>query len=342
MTLQVASPRYGYVMVGQRKFLAVFDGEDKLYFDRTGAGGRTAVPVDWAVRTFARAGAQSVSYRQGNVTVDIAFAGTTFPGTISIWQAKDNSYGYNMDFGLTGTATLAGKSYKALYLDDSAAFDGRNGLLIIDEKGDGNIGPAYFHPVGMPFLLDGKEYEFGRANGTYALMPSTKKFEPYTERDPNEANGLKVGSPARSFRATTMDGNKLSFPGSFKGKVVMLDFWATWCGPCMAEAPNVVKAYKAWHDKGFEILGVSLDEKGDAARVKSVTAEKGMTWEQVYDGRAWKGAVPGAFGIRAIPEAYLVDGDTGKILAFGDGIRGDKLSKAIEKALAAKQRAGKK
>jgi hypothetical protein len=105
----------------------------------------------------------------------------------------------------------------------------------------------------------------------------------------------------------------------------------------MREAPNVVKAYNAYHGKGFEVLGVSLDQPDSAAVVKDVTGKQGMPWEQVYDGKYFKAAVAQLYKIQAIPAAYLVDGDTGKIIAFGEGIRGEKLADAIEKALGAKR-----
>src|SRR5437016_12598023 len=78
-----------------------------------------------------------------------------------------------------------------------------------------------------------------------------------TDKPKTPAKGDKV----ISFTTTTTDGKKVVFPDDFKGKVVLLDFWATWCGPCMGEAPNVVAVYKKYHEKGFEILGISLDNK---------------------------------------------------------------------------------
>ena len=100
----------------------------------------------------------------------------------------------------------------------------------------------------------------------------------------------------------------------------------------------MVKAYAAYHRKGFEVLGISLDREGAAAQVKEVAAKNGMVWNQVYDGKYFQAAIAKQYGIQAIPEAYLVDGDTGKILALGNAIRGEKLGPAIEKALAANKR----
>ncbi|MCE9520213.1 MAG: TlpA family protein disulfide reductase [Verrucomicrobia bacterium] len=90
-----------------------------------------------------------------------------------------------------------------------------------------------------------------------------------------------------------------------KGKVVLIDFWATWCGPCVAEVPNVVKTYNALHSKGFEIIGISLDS--DKAALTKFTKEKGMPWPQYFDGKGWKNSMATKFGIHSVPTMWLVD-----------------------------------
>jgi len=332
----MASPRYGSIKVQGREFLVAMDGDDKLYVDENGDGDLTNdPPATWAVKTFQRAGV-SYSSKEGTAMIDLNVGGKAVPCEVDFYE-NGSFIGYHMDFSMVGKLNDGAKSYGVMYIDESGAWDGTGGMLVIDEKGDGKLGPSLFHPVGKPFMLDGKEYEFGSVHGSYGLLPSTKKIEaPAPDVNPNDSNGLKPGVPARIFEATTTAGNKVSFPSSYKGKVVMLDFWATWCGPCMREAPNVVKAYQAYHTKGFEVLGISLDQEGAAATVKDVTGKVGMAWEQVYDGKYFQAAIAQQYGIKAIPEAYLVDGDTGKIIACGDAIRGDKLAPAIEKALASK------
>jgi thiol-disulfide isomerase/thioredoxin len=116
-----------------------------------------------------------------------------------------------------------------------------------------------------------------------------------------------------------------------KGKVVLIDFWATWCGPCRAEFPNVKKTYQDYHDKGFDIVGISLDQ--DKGKLADYMKENGVTWQQYFDGKGWENKLAAKYGIRSIPATILVDAD-GKIL--GRDLRGDELPAAIAKAIAGK------
>jgi len=90
-----------------------------------------------------------------------------------------------------------------------------------------------------------------------------------------------------------------------RGKVVLIDFWATWCPPCREEVPNVVAAYKKFHDQGFEIVGISLDK--DKAKLDAFTKEHGMVWPQFFDGQGWNNKISSEFGIDSIPAMWLFD-----------------------------------
>ena len=147
-----------------------------------------------------------------------------------------------------------------------------------------------------------------------------------------------TGQKAPAFEVQTTDGKTVKFPGDFKGKVVLLDFWATWCGPCKAEMPNVSAAYQQYHSQGLEILGISLDRENAKEELAAFTKDHNVPWGQVYDGRFWRAALAVQYGVRSIPKALLVDGDSGIILAQGDEARGPKLAPAIKKALAAKKK----
>jgi thiol-disulfide isomerase/thioredoxin len=90
-----------------------------------------------------------------------------------------------------------------------------------------------------------------------------------------------------------------------KDKVVLLDFWATWCGPCVGEVPNVKRVYNELHPKGFEIIGISLDKNEKA--LKQFIAEYEIPWPQYFDGRGWGNAYGLQFNVTAIPAMFLVD-----------------------------------
>lgn len=143
-------------------------------------------------------------------------------------------------------------------------------------------------------------------------------------------SALKVGATFPDFQETDVAGQPLSL-AKYKGKVVLVDFWATWCGPCVAELPNVIAAYQKYHDKGFEIVGVSLDEKKDD--LEKFTKEKGMTWQQYFDGKGWQSKLGKKYGITAIPATFLLDRD-GKIIATD--LRGPALEAELAKQLAGK------
>jgi peroxiredoxin len=106
------------------------------------------------------------------------------------------------------------------------------------------------------------------------------------------------------IRFTAVDGRVVDLV-SLRGKVVLIDFWATWCGPCMAEIPNVVKTYNQYHEQGFEIVGISFDTS--EAALQQVTAAKNMPWPQYFDGKGWQNSFGVKYGIRSIPTMWLID-----------------------------------
>lgn len=141
---------------------------------------------------------------------------------------------------------------------------------------------------------------------------------------------LAVGSKFPDFNEKDVAGKPLSV-ANYKGKVVLIDFWATWCGPCVHELPNVLKAYEKHHKSGFEIIGISLDR--DKAKLTNFTKEKNMPWQQYFDGQFWSTKLAVRYGVNSIPATYLLDRE-GKII--GKDLRGDSLDQAVATALAKK------
>jgi len=137
------------------------------------------------------------------------------------------------------------------------------------------------------------------------------------------ARKVALGQVAPDFTEKDPQGKPVSL-SSLRGKYVLVDFWASWCGPCRAENPNVVKAYRQFKDKGFTILGVSLDKNKDSW-VQAIKQDH-LDWNQVSDLKFWNNRVAKLYGIRAIPSNFLLDRD-GKILARN--LRGKKLDQEL-------------
>ena len=139
---------------------------------------------------------------------------------------------------------------------------------------------------------------------------------------------LGAGKPFPDFSEKDLAGSPISV-GALKGKVVMIDFWATWCGPCRGELPNVIATYKKYHAQGFDIIGVSLDSDRDKLDA-FLKQQDGMTWPQFFDGLGWQNMLAGKYGVQSIPFTILVGMD-GKII--GTDLRGEALAPAVARAL---------
>jgi peroxiredoxin len=140
------------------------------------------------------------------------------------------------------------------------------------------------------------------------------------------AENTEVGKDAMDFTQNDTLGHPVSL-SSFRGKYVLLDFWASWCGPCRAENPNVVKAYAKFHAKGFDVLSVSLDRTVDKEKWLKAIHDDRLSWTQVSDLGFWNNAVAREYGITSIPQNFLID-PQGKII--GKNLKGEELEKKLD------------
>ncbi|MCM5527116.1 TlpA disulfide reductase family protein [Parasegetibacter sp. NRK P23] len=136
-----------------------------------------------------------------------------------------------------------------------------------------------------------------------------------------------VGSEAPAFTQANVEGKPVALK-DFKGKYVLVEFWASWCGPCRAENPNLVKQYAQYKEKGFEILSVSLDSEKD--KWVDAIQKDGLPWTHVSDLKGWNNAVGRLYGVRGVPASFLV-GPDGKIV--GKDLRGESLNKKLEEVM---------
>lgn len=140
-------------------------------------------------------------------------------------------------------------------------------------------------------------------------------------------DGLAVGKKAPDFSGTDPSGKTLKLSDNLKG-YTLLDFWASWCGPCRKENPNVVAAFQQYKDKGFSVFGVSLD-KNKESWVQGITDDH-LNWPQVSELVYWKSEIAKLYGIRAIPGNYLIDS---KGIIVAKNLRGEKLQAKLKELL---------
>ena len=174
-------------------------------------------------------------------------------------------------------------------------------------------------------------------NEVVKIIEKAKQQENYLFQQKNRVNeeknlreqlGINIGAIAPEINLKSPDG-KLIALSSLKGKVVLLDFWASWCRPCRAENPNVVRLYNKYKDRGFTVYSVSLDQNKD--KWMAAINQDQLTWSNhVSELTGWKSSAGNKYGVSSIPKTFLIDAN-GKIIAYD--LRGNDLEKKLSEIL---------
>ena len=273
----------------------------------------------------------------------------TEPGNISITGSRDKMQGIEV----TGTNTnvlnaelkKSNESIEAKYsslmeigsnaqqIGDNKTMDSVRAILMNLEKetNQSNVEYAKKHPesvlsayLGLMAVSSGVDMDLAPLYNSFT--PEVKKtfFGTKLQSLVESAARTAVGSLAPDFEGMTPEGKLLKL-SSLKGKTVLIDFWASWCGPCRQENPSIVKTFQDYNPKGFNIIGVSLDQEKD--KWLGAITQDGLNWPHVSDLKGWKSNIAAMYGVQGIPQNFLLDSE-GKIIA--KGLRGQELNEKLK------------
>lgn len=324
----------------------------RIYVDANADGNMTNDPeIAWP-RMEPPEGQKPVNCRLTTVAVSTGNGSTVEDRSLTLYRfgpnetrarrLPPNALLYMADYYMQGQALVNGRTHPVILWDDYSTGDftfpnGRSlGLMVgLDLNGNGEYDRGEMNRAGEAF----------KAGDGYMKVSSITPdgtgvtFEKSAPPKPKVAGPPRVNQEAPAFTGPGLDGKQVKFPEDYRGKLVLLDFWAMWCAPCVRELPHVTEVYKKYHDKGLEVLGISFDGPGQAERLKRFVEQRNMPWQQIYDGKKFTSSPVGKlYMIRGIPSMFLIDGDTGKILASGPALRGASLMPRIEAAIAEKSK----
>ena len=364
----IEKPLYGRLTMGNvdapTGFVAVMDGategEPHVWIDANANDDLTDdPPIVWKKSVYQSYDGTSYALYTGSVVLPVRYGGTPVPLRVNLLRYDPNDPSRELlrntllciaDYAREFDLKLGANTYHALLVDTlgEGDFRGKRGLpnsgvhLYLDVNGNGQFDArGEMYDADHPFTIKGVTYELANISpdGANFTLLKSKRSVPEVLPPPD----LRVGKRVPAFTQKRLDGKPVRFPQDYKGKIVLLYFWASYCPDCQAEIPNVRNAYKQFHEKGLDILGVSVDPPAD-----TLTSAKGMTfdkyvaashimWPQVYEGRWMDGDIPHLYFIQNIPTPFLVDGTTGKILAVGSDLKGAKLATTLQNALTQKK-----
>lgn len=180
---------------------------------------------------------------------------------------------------------------------------------------------------GLVYYMEGEELQsyLDAFDESLSVVPAVGELREYA----GVLKNVAIGKPAPNFTLNDPDGNPVSLSSLF-GKVLLIDFWASWCAPCRQENPNVVAAWKEYNPKGFDVLGVSLDRPGARDAWLKAIEDDQLTWTQVSDLKGWDCEPAKIYAVRGIPANFLLDRD-GTII--GKNLRGEDLRAKLSELL---------
>ena len=317
------APMYATLTLADSSYALVIDWNDsdaKLYVDAN--GDNELVSADWAQQLYDGGHLASVSFQ-------LAASDGIHPYRLFlVWNpSTPTAIIYFRDNYMSGQIELGAVTYKIAVIDensDGVFNDLDHDQLLIDIDRDGELLTSsdsherYW--LDAPFNVDGTVYAATSVSpdGSEVMIDKSDAWV-------NQKMALAIGFSAPDFFVVDADENNLSL-SSLRGKLVVLDFWATWCAPCREELPHVEQAAKDYADRGVVVIGINLDRNEGA--FTGAVSHFGLTYKQVFDGV--NGVVSSLYRVSGIPMSYLIDRD-GTIR--GKSLRSEDLKQAIEELL---------
>ncbi len=257
------------------------------------------------------------------------------------WRGENpTELNYHADYCRQGTITLGSRTFSAILQDASACGDFR-GRDDPDHSGislrlDVNENEAFEHrgeqfDARKPFNIGGITYQIidMAPDGSQFRVVQSDQVVGEIPPPPD----LRPGRIAPSFKSVDIDGHPIAFPDDFRDKIVLLEFGATWCGPCKRAIPELQRMLETYDREHLAILGIALEPSKETDALRKVLVERRITWPHINDGQTWEGSLAQLYCPPGIPWFCLVDGDTQKILASGGLSNIQQIDSAIVDAL---------
>ena len=354
----LTKPKFGVITIQNREHAVIVDEQEsefKLYLDSNCNGDLTdEAPVDWKASKYKSSDGKDYTLFRGAANIDLVIDGVKNSVSFGVYQfdpldparkEKPDNFYYYSDYVGEGSITLEGKEFKCYLMDwhatgfipdlekDDKGEIINSGLqLAIDVNGNGSI-----EPRGERFGAFQLFNITGTSFGLTSLSATGFDFEKSKEKVKKVPLPPVAGDKIPNFTVKPISGSPFEFQEKYKKKLVLVYFWAITDEYSTKEIPGLVSAYEKYHSQGIEILGVNCDQPEAAKGLSKYISDHKMPWPEISEHRRIEEDVINHFVVRFLPAGFLIDGDTGKVLATIEKLRGEKLGPTIEKALAVKK-----